>query len=297
MIYTFDGYELDLDQFELRRDGARVAVEPQVFDVLAHLVEHRTRVVSKVELLESVWKTTFVTESALTSRIKGARQAVGDDGRLQRMIRTVHGRGYRFVSPVDVFVSPASAPPAASRPTESRVAVTQEIRFCRSADGVQVAYASSGEGPPLVKAANWLSHLDYDWESPIWRHWLQELSRRHQLIRHDERGCGLSDWDVDHLSIDTKVADLEAVVDACGLERFALLGISGGGPASVAYAARHPERVRKLVLYGAYARGRMARARTVEEKREAELMVDLAELGWGRDDPAFRHVFTLQFMP
>jgi pimeloyl-ACP methyl ester carboxylesterase/DNA-binding winged helix-turn-helix (wHTH) protein len=297
MIYTFDSYELDLDQFELRRDGERVAVEPQVFDVLAHLVEQRTRVVSKVELLESVWKTTFVTESALTSRVKAARQAVGDDGRSQRMIRTVHGRGYRFVSPVEVFVTPASGPPAASGPTERRVAVSQEIRFCQSADGVQVAYASSGEGPPLVKAANWLSHLDYDWESPVWRHWLQELSRRHRLVRYDERGCGLSDWDVDQLSIDTKVADLEAVVDAGGLERFALLGVSGGGPASVAYAARHPERVSKLVLYGAFARGRMARARTVEEKREADLMVDLAELGWGRDDPAFRHVFALQFMP
>jgi pimeloyl-ACP methyl ester carboxylesterase/DNA-binding winged helix-turn-helix (wHTH) protein len=296
MIYTFDGYELDLDQFELRRDGDRVAVEPQVFDVLAHLVEHRTRVVPKVELLESVWKTTFVTESALTSRIKAARQAVGDDGRSQRLIRTVHGRGYRFVAPVEVFVTPAG-PPAASGPTDQRVAVSQEIRFCQSADGVQVAYACSGEGPPLVKAANWLSHLDYDWESPVWRHWLQELSGGHRLVRYDERGCGLSDWDVDHVSMETKVADLEAVVDACGLERFALLGISGGGPASVSYAARHPERVSRLVLYGAFAQGRMVRARTVEEKREADLMVDLAELGWGRDDPAFRHVFALQFMP
>ena len=296
MIYTFDGYELDLDQFELRRDGGRVAVEPQVFDVLAHLVEHRTRVVSKVELLESIWKTTFVTESALTSRIKGARQAVGDDGRSQRMIRTVHGRGYRFVSPVDVFVTPPSLPPEPSH-AAPRVAVSQEIRFCRSADGVQVAYATSGDGPPLVKAAHWMSHLDYDWESPIWRHWLQELSRGHRFVRYDERGCGLSDWNVDQVSIETKVADLEAVVDSCGLERFALLGISGGGPASVAYAARHPERVSKLVLYGAFARGRMARARTMEEKREAELMVELAELGWGRDDPAFRHVFSLQFMP
>ncbi len=175
--------------------------------------------------------------------------------------------------------------------------MSQEIRFCRSADGVQVAYATSGDGPPLVKAAHWMSHLDYDWESPIWRHWLQELSRGHRFVRYDERGCGLSDWNVDQVSIETKVADLEAVVDSCGLERFALLGISGGGPASVAYAARHPERVSKLVLYGAFARGRMARARTMEEKREAELMVELAELGWGRDDPAFRHVFSLQFMP
>ena len=297
MIYTFDGYELDLDQFELRQDGERLAVEPQVFDVLAHLVEHRTRVVSKVELLESVWRTTFVTESALTSRIKDARHTVGDDGRSQRMIRTVHGRGYRFVSPVDVLVTPRPLPPEASRPTAPRVAVSQEIRFCQSADGVQVAYATSGDGPPLVKAAHWLSHLDYDWESPIWRHWIQELSRGHRFVRYDERGCGLSDWNVDEVSIDTKVADLEAVVDSCGLERFVLLGISGGGPASVAYAARHPERVSKLVLYGAFARGLMARAQTVEEEREAELMVELAELGWGRDDPAFRHVFSLQFMP
>jgi hypothetical protein len=166
-----------------------------------------------------VWKTTFVTGSALTSRVKDARQAVGDDGRSQRMIRTVHRRGYRFVAPVEVFVTPPPGPSAPSRPTERRVAVSQEIRFCQSADGVQVAYASSGQGPPLVKAANWLSHLDYDWESPVWRHWLQELSRRHRLVRYDERGCGLSDWNVDQLSIDTKVADLEAVVDACGLER------------------------------------------------------------------------------
>jgi pimeloyl-ACP methyl ester carboxylesterase/DNA-binding winged helix-turn-helix (wHTH) protein len=298
MIYTFDGYELDLDQYELRRGGQRVAVEPQVFDVLAHLVEHRTRVVPKVELLESVWKTTFVTESALTSRVKAARHAVGDDGQAQRMIRTVHGRGYRFVAPVEVFVTPADGPPAAATGgADRRVAVRQEIRFCRSADGVEVAYATSGDGPPLVKAAHWMSHLDYDWESLVWRHWLQELSQRHRLVRFDERGSGLSDGNVDEVSLETKVADLEAVVDACGLERFDLLGLSGGGPASVAYAARHPERVHRLVLYGAFVRGRMARAGTAEEKREAELMVELAELGWGRDDPAYRHVFALQFMP
>jgi len=296
MIYTFNHYELDLDQYELRRNGERIAVEPQVFDVLAHLVQHRTRVVPKSELLDTVWKTTFVSESALTSRVKAARQAVGDDGQSQQVIHTVHGRGYRFVAPVDVFVTPESGPATAAA-SDGRVAVRQEIRFCQSADGVQVAYATSGDGPPLVKAAHWLSHLDYDWESLVWRHWLQELSRGHRFVRYDERGCGLSDWQVDQVSIDTKVADLEAVVDSCGLERFALLGISGGGAASVAYAARHPDRVSKLVLYGAFARGRMARARTLEEKREAELLVELAELGWGRDDPAFRHVFSLQFMP
>ena len=297
MIYKFDGYELDLDLFELRRDGERVAVEPQVFDVLAYLVEHRARVVEKNELLDAVWKTTFVTESALTSRIKAARRALRDDGQSQRTIRTLHGRGYRFVAPVEVLVNPDVGSSGSSPRSEGRIAVSQEIRFCRSADGAQVAYASSGDGPPLVKAAHWLTHLDYDWESAVWRHWLRELSRHHRLVRSDERGCGLSDSEIEALSLETKVADLEAVVDACGLDRFGLLGVSGGGPASVAYAARHPDRVSRLVLYGAFARGRMVRARTIEERREAELMVDLAELGWGRDDPAFRHVFALQFMP
>ncbi len=181
--------------------------------------------------------------------------------------------------------------------TRGHRAITQDIRFCRSADGVQLAYAVSGSGRPLVKAANWLSHLDYDWESPVWRHWLRELSAGRQLIRYDERGCGLSDWDVDRLTLETKVADLEAVVEACRLDRFDLLGISGGGLTSVAYAARHPERVARLVLYGALAQGRRIRAGSPAERREADLMVELAAVGWGQDDPAFRHVFTLQFMP
>lgn len=297
MIYAFERYELDLDLFELRRDDTRVAVEPQVFDVLAYLIEHRSRVVPKEELLDAVWKTTFVTEGTLTTRIKAARQAVGDDGRSQRLIRTVHGRGHRFLAPVEVLVSSVDESPAEPRQPAPHIAVNQQIRFSRSSDGVQVAYATSGDGPPLLKAANWLSHLDYDWESPVWRHWLAELSRHHQLIRYDERGCGLSEREIEHLSLDTKVADLEAVADACNLERFALLGISGGGPASVAYAARHPDRVSKLVLYGAFAQGRMVRAQSPSEKREAELMVELAAVGWGREEPDFRHVFTRQFMP
>lgn len=304
MIYAFDGYELDLDAHELRRTRDIVRVEPQVFDVLAYLVEHRTRVVPKQELLDTVWRTAFVSESALTSRIKAARHAVGDDGRSQRVIRTAHGLGYRFVAPVEVLAG-AGGPPAAQppyggtdvQPAGEHEPISQEIRFCRSADGTQVAYATSGSGTPLVKTANWLSHLDYDWESPVWRHWLRALSGRHRLIRYDERGCGLSDWETERLSLESKVADLEAVVETCGVDRFPLLGISGGGPVAIAYAARHPERVTHLVLYGAFPQGRQVRARDVAEKREAELMVELAALGWGRDDPAFRRVFTMQFMP
>jgi DNA-binding SARP family transcriptional activator/pimeloyl-ACP methyl ester carboxylesterase len=175
--------------------------------------------------------------------------------------------------------------------------ITQEIRFCRTTDGVTLAYAVSGDGPPLVKAANWLTHLDHDWNSPVWRHWLVELSRCHRLVRYDERGCGLSDWAVDDWSLAAWVRDLEAVVDEAGLDRFPLLGISQGGAVAIEYAVRHPERVSHLVLYGSYAQGRRVRATCDEDRARMQLQVDLARLGWGTDDPAFRQVFTAQFMP
>jgi pimeloyl-ACP methyl ester carboxylesterase/DNA-binding winged helix-turn-helix (wHTH) protein len=272
--------------------GALVHVEPQVFDVLAHLVEHRDRVVAKTELLDVVWKHQFVSESALTTRIKQVRQAVGDSGRQQRIVQTVHGRGYRFVAPVDEL------PDAAERaalpiPSDLR----QEIRFCTTVDGTRLAYATIGSGPPLVRAAHWITHLDYDWQSPVWRHWLIGLGHRRTLVRYDERGCGLSDHDVDDYSLDAWVEDLETVVDDLGLDRFPLLGVSQGGAVAVAYAARHPERVSRLVLFGAYAQGRMRRATTDEQRREAALQVEMVRLGWGREDPAFRRFFTSSFIP
>lgn len=173
----------------------------------------------------------------------------------------------------------------------------QQIRFCRTDDGVTLAFASSGSGPPLVKAANWLTHIDHDWHSSVWRHWLVELSRRHQLVRYDERGCGLSDWDIKPPTFESWVKDLETVVDAAGLDRFPMLGISQGGAVAAVYAARHPERVSKLVLYGSYAQGRLARSRSEEDRREHMVQVELVRLGWGRDEPAFRQVFASQFMP
>jgi pimeloyl-ACP methyl ester carboxylesterase len=173
----------------------------------------------------------------------------------------------------------------------------QEIRFCIASDQVRIAYARTGAGPPLVKAANWLSHLEFDWKSPVWRHWLRDLSRDHTLIRYDERGCGLSDWSVQDFSLDAWVRDLEAVVDALQLERFSLLGISQGGPIGIAYAVRHPERVSRLVLYGAYARGRAHRNLTEQEREERELMLRMIRIGWGKDHPAFRQVFTSLFIP
>lgn len=175
----------------------------------------------------------------------------------------------------------------------------QRIHFCRTSDDVRIAYAITGDGPPLVKAANWLTHLDHDWHSPVWRHWLTDLSRRRQLIRYDERGCGLSDWDLpeEQASFETWVHDLEAVIDATGHEIVDLLGISQGGAVAVAYAARHPERVRRIVLYGSFARGRAVSAETDEQHEIFRTHLQLARGGWGHDTPVFRQVFTAQFMP
>ena len=173
----------------------------------------------------------------------------------------------------------------------------QRIRHCTGHDGVRLAYATSGHGPPLVKASNWISHLELDLASPVWSHLVEELSRRHLLLRYDQRASGLSQWPVDHIGFDDWVADLEAVVDAAGLERFALLGISQGASIAAAYAARHPDRVTQLVAYGAYARGRLRRNPTPALREEAELMLKLTEIGWGQKDPTYRQFFATQFVP
>jgi serine/threonine protein kinase/pimeloyl-ACP methyl ester carboxylesterase len=173
----------------------------------------------------------------------------------------------------------------------------QQIRFCTSSDGVGIAYATIGSGPPLVKAANWLSHLEVDGKSPVWRHWIRELSRHNTLVRYDERGCGLSDWNVEDFSLEAWVRDLEAVVDALQLERFPLLGISQGGSIAIAYATRHPERVSHLILYGSYVRGVSHRELSDQDRDERELLLRLIRVGWGKDHPAFRQVFTSLFIP
>src|SRR5271157_2548315 len=173
--------------------------------------------------------------------------------------------------------------------------IAQTIKYSRAPDGVRLAYAISGSGPFLVKSGNWMNHLEYDWESPIWRHVLRGLSREHTLIRYDARGNGMSDWDVDRLSLDAWVTDLETVVDAVGAERFPLLGISQGGAVSVAYAVRHPERVSHLILYGAFALGGKKRSPAEKERRDA--MTTLMRLGWGADNPSFRQLFTGLFIP
>jgi class 3 adenylate cyclase/pimeloyl-ACP methyl ester carboxylesterase len=200
-----------------------------------------------------------------------------------------------IAQPVDVFAVPP--PDRRGRADAGAVELTQEIRFCTAPDGVQLAYSMVGRGLPLVKTGNWMTHLEYDLESPIWRHLYRELARVRTLVRYDTRGNGLSDRIVEDLSFDAFVGDLETVIEAVSLPRFALFGISQGCALAIAYAVRHPERVSHLVLYGGYAIGRTKRARTAAERDENAAMLTLLRLGWGQENPAFRQLFTSQFMP
>ncbi len=284
--FYFDDFALDTDRRELRRGDERVALGPQVFDLLAFLVRNRERVVSKDDILEAVWKGRIVSESTLTSHVNAVRKALGDSGEAQRFVRTMRRKGIRFVGEVRETIKLAPSP----------VAQEQRISFCRAADGVRLAYATVGSGPPLVKTANWMNHLEYDWKSPVWSGFFGALARDRTLVRYDARGNGLSDWNVDKFDFEAFVTDLETVVDAAGLDRFPLLGISQGCAVSIAYAVRHPERVSHLILYGGFARGRRRRGE-VSEGEQSDALEVLMRQGWGQENPAFRQIFTSLFMP
>ncbi len=196
-----------------------------------------------------------------------------------------------------VQVADRDGAPAVASPRSAPLA-TQRVHFCTTTDGVRLAHATSGKGLPLVKASYWLTHLDHDWDSPVLRHWWQALSQRHTLVRYDERGCGLSDWDVDSdsFSLEAWVRDLETVVDALGLERFPLLGISQGGPIAITYVARHPERVSHVIVYGICARATWAKA-TDEQRRELAALGELIMVSWGTDQPVSGRVYDARFLP
>jgi pimeloyl-ACP methyl ester carboxylesterase/DNA-binding transcriptional LysR family regulator/AraC-like DNA-binding protein len=172
----------------------------------------------------------------------------------------------------------------------------QQVRYCTGFDGTRLAWSAVGSGPPLVKTANWLNHIEFDWESPVWKHWLLELTDGRTLIRYDERGNGLSDWETPELSLDAFVDDLESVGEAAGVERFDLLGISQGAAVAIAYSLRHPGRVRKMILYGGYARG-WAHRLEGDELARREAMTTLSRTGWGSDTPAYRQLFTNVYIP
>ena len=176
-------------------------------------------------------------------------------------------------------------------------AVRQRIQFCKSRDETRIALATIGKGPPIVRAAHWFSHLEFDARSSVWAHWLEELSSDHAFIRYDQRGCGLSDWALPSVSLDDWVEDLAAVVDALHLKRVSLFGMSQGAAVAIAYAERYPERVSHLILLGAYARGRLHPELAPQHQDVAQTLVDVIRLGWTRDNPAFRQLFTTMMIP
>jgi pimeloyl-ACP methyl ester carboxylesterase/DNA-binding winged helix-turn-helix (wHTH) protein len=268
-VPTWEGFELDLARYELRSDGEPVHLEPQAFDVLAHLVVNRDRVVTKDELLDQVWGDRFVSESALSSRIKAVRRAVGDDGRAQRVIRTVHGRGYQFVAPVSEDRAAGGRPDA-------------PIGYARSG-GLNIAYQVTGGGDrDIVLVPGFVSHLLIDWDDPRHAHFLDRLGGMGRLIRFDKRGTGLSDRPGDLPDLETRMDDVRAVMDAVDSEAAVLIGYSEGGPMSVLFAATHPERTRGLVIYGSYARRLRAPdypwAPTPEERARTAVQI---EEEWG----------------
>jgi DNA-binding winged helix-turn-helix (wHTH) protein/pimeloyl-ACP methyl ester carboxylesterase len=288
--YRFGPFRLEIRERRLSRGDEVIPLRGKVFDTLSVLVENAGRLVTKQELLDAVWPETTVEENNLNHNVSVLRKALGERATGQHYIETVPRVGYRFAARVE-----SVGPPAGST-VPPRAKVRQEIRYCTTSDGVRLAYASIGSGPPLVKASNWLTHLDLEWGSPIWRHWWAALSAHHRVIRYDERGNGMSQRDVPEVSFDTWVRDLETVVDAAGLDRFALLGISRGGPIALAYAVKHPDRVTHLVLYGAFPVGlkHVGKPHELEARRA---LVSLMRLGWGLNNPAFCKMFTRRFIP
>jgi TolB-like protein/DNA-binding winged helix-turn-helix (wHTH) protein len=306
--YLFSDYTLDTDRRELCCGAVPVAVEPQVFDLLTFLIQNRDRVVSKDDLIEAVWSGRIVSESTIASRINAARKALGDSGQAQTLIRTVPRKGVRFVGDVRTVPAGGESAPAAdpardgfpqrARADKRPIArpALHETRFCTTSDGARIAFGRIGDGPPMVWAAHWLSHLAFTWESPVWRHWPEEFAKDHSFVHYDERGNGLSDWNDSEFSVDAFVHDLEAVVDALRLDRFALLGSARGGPTAITYAARHPDRVSHLLLVNAFAQGWRIRGNAAEiERREA--MITLMQQSWTQDNPVSRQILTSLLLP
>lgn len=289
MIYAFADCILDTDRYKFARSGEPVELEPQVFDLLTLLADNPARLISKDEMVERVWGGRIVSEATISSRISAARSAVGDNGKDQRVIKTIARRGIELVAPVETDGNRVSS-------TDSNHKINQKIRFARSLDGTNIAYAVSGEGPALMRTGHFLTHLEIEWNSIIWQPYLQELGRARTLVRYDLRLTGLSDRDATDLSLEAYAADMIAVADAAGLERFPVVAASQSVPIAIYVAAHHPERISRLVLYGGFAQGRQHRP-DQSSKSEAAMLVEMMRAGWGKKGSAFMRAFTTLYCP
>lgn len=298
MRLRFADVVVDTERREIVRAGSRQPAEPQVFDLVVLLVTRRERVVGKHELVDAIWDGRAVSDATLSSRLNAARRVIGDSGEAQNLIRTYPRRGFRFVGDVEEEPSDDARPelqPVSPRPESGRRC--QEVRFCSARDGTRLAFAVSGEGEPMVKTANWLTHVEYDWESPIWAPLYARLNERFRLLRYDCRGNGLSERMLgESVGFEHFVGDLEDVVEAAAADRFVLFGMSQGAAVAIAYAVAHPQRVSRLVLIGAYAQGRERRGTPVDHQ-QAETILMMMQAGWGSPDSAFMQAFSTLYLP
>ncbi len=296
MVFLFGPFELDTTERRLLREGSTVPLRAKIFDTLCALVEQHGRLVRKDDLMQRVWPDSVVEENNLDHNISKLRRGLGEGEDGLRYIETVPRQGYRFIAEVHVIGDRASINDVVEFPANSPIELEQDIRSFTADDGARIAYSVAGKGPVILKAANWLNHLEFELKSPIWQHWLPILTRHNTLIRYDERGNGLSSWNVEDFSFEAWVRDFERLAEEVKVEKFTLLGISQGAAVAVSYAVKHPERVEKMILHGSFARGWMKRALPDDiERRNAFLT--LARLGWGKDNPAFRQMFTTIYMP
>ena len=274
----------------LLREGVVVQLGGKAFDTLVLLVEGAGQLQSQRSLMDRLWPDVAVEQNNLQYNISILRRVLGDAPSVE--IQTVRGQGYRLQAQVTRLG--AEVPEAHSEGGSSLA--HQRTHFCKAADGARLAYALLGDGAPIVKVAHWLSHLELDARGPLWGHWLSLLARDRCLVRYDARGNGLSDWAPPSITFDDFVADLAQGMDAAGVQRAPLVGISQGAAVAVAYAAEHPERVSALVLVGGCARGWRVKRRPKLDAHFEALMV-LMRQGWGRENPAFRQIFTTGFFP
>jgi len=290
-MFALPGFVFDAEHSELRDEsGAIVRLRPQCLAALHCLIRNVGHVVGKADLIQAVWPGADVSDDSLVQCIAYLRRALRDDA--QRVVQTEPRRGYRLLAtriPTDAAGGPASAAVGNG--------FSQRIHFATSFDGVRLAWASAGDGVPIVRCAHWMTHLDWDWRSAALGGRIQAFARHHRYVRYDMRGSGLSERGVDPGDLETQVRDLRTVVDAAWLGRFVLLGISAGAAIAIRFAARYPERVERLMLMGGFARGVLRRGERSQPIETFEAYSRILEDGWGRENAASRQLMTTQLYP
>jgi DNA-binding winged helix-turn-helix (wHTH) protein/alpha-beta hydrolase superfamily lysophospholipase len=291
-----EDFALDPTRRELRRGSELIAVEPSVFDLLLYLIVHRDRVVTKDDLTAAVWDGRIVSDSTMASRMNAARQAVGDSGARQRLIRTIARKGHRFVGEIREHTALGMVGSGNRLARQGELQPRPVASFVKTVDNVNLSVAAVGKGPVLLRTAHWYTHVDVEWNNPLTSAFMHRLESNHRFIFYDGRGAGLSDRDVPDMSFESYNLDLEAVGKALKLRKFALLGMSGGAATAIAYAAQNPHKISKLVLYGGYALGRNKR-RSPQTTEEAKAFLTMIRSAWNKLDSPFWRAFASFFLP